>query len=105
MEDLTRLLDLDGEEKGEPCPAVITQVTTCGGFGPTTLWTWLNARVARDRFERGREDPRAGSEALSLKGGKKIPPTRRTYRRDCGLKPSSAGAGSPGFRLCSGRFS
>ena len=48
MEDLTRLLDLDGEEKGEPCPAVITQVTTYGGFGPTTLWTWLNARVARD---------------------------------------------------------
>lgn len=45
-QDLTERLDLAGAKNKEdrPCPAVITMVTTYGGFAPTTLWEWLNTR-------------------------------------------------------------
>lgn len=45
-QELATLLDLAGTEKKEdrPCPAVITSVTTYGGYAPTELWEWLNSR-------------------------------------------------------------
>ena len=45
-QELAEKLDLAGTNNKEdrPCPAVITLVTTYGGFAPTSLWEWLNTR-------------------------------------------------------------
>ena len=45
--ELSEKLDLPGDRNKEdrPCPAVITLVTTYGGFAPTSLWEWLKTRV------------------------------------------------------------
>lgn len=47
--ELSKLLDLTGTEKKEdrPCPAIITLVTTFGGFGPSDLWEWLQTRTGK----------------------------------------------------------
>lgn len=46
-QEIAQKLDLAGENSKEdrPCPAVITMVTTYGGFAPTSLWEWLNTRM------------------------------------------------------------
>lgn len=45
--ELAILLDIEGrqESEGRPCPAVISVVTTFGGFAPTSLWEWLRANL------------------------------------------------------------
>ena len=45
-QELAQKLDLAGDQNKEdrPCPAVITLVTTYGGYAPTSLWEWLNTR-------------------------------------------------------------
>ena len=45
-QEIAQKLDLAGDQNKEdrPCPAVITLVTTYGGFAPTSLWEWLNTR-------------------------------------------------------------
>lgn len=46
-QEIAQTLDLAGDQSKEdsPCPAVITLVTTYGGFAPTALWEWLNTRT------------------------------------------------------------
>lgn len=45
-QEIAHMLDLAGDQNKEdrPCPAVITLVTTYGGYAPTALWEWLNTR-------------------------------------------------------------
>lgn len=45
-QEIAQKLDLAGDQSKDdrPCPAVITVVTTYGGFAPTSLWEWLNTR-------------------------------------------------------------
>lgn len=45
-QEIAQKLDLAGDQNKEdrPYPAVITLVTTYGGFAPTSLWEWLNTR-------------------------------------------------------------
>lgn len=46
-QEIAQKLDLPGDQSKDdrPCPAVITLVTTYGGFAPTTLWEWLKTRM------------------------------------------------------------
>lgn len=46
-QEIAQKLDLAGDQNKEdrPCPAVITLVTTYGGFAPTALWEWLKTRM------------------------------------------------------------
>lgn len=46
-QELSRLLDLEGaaQTTDRPCPAVITLLTTYGGYAPTSLWEWLRTRM------------------------------------------------------------
>lgn len=45
--ELADRLDLPGNKNKDdrPCPAVITTVTTYGGFAPTALWEWLKVKM------------------------------------------------------------
>ena len=45
--ELADRLDLPGNKNKDdrPCPAVITIVTTYGGFAPTALWEWLKVKM------------------------------------------------------------
>lgn len=45
--ELAEKLDLPGNKNKDdrPCPAVITVVTTYGGFAPTSLWEWLKVKM------------------------------------------------------------
>ena len=45
--ELAERLDLPGNKNKDdrPCPAVITTVTTYGGFAPTALWAWLKVKM------------------------------------------------------------
>ena len=54
-QELSNLLDLEGTNKKEdrPCPAVITSVTTYGGFAPTSLWEWLNDKKGSSKAPLG----------------------------------------------------
>lgn len=46
-QDVARKLDLTGprNKTDGPCPAVISRVTTYGGFAPSSLWAWLGTRT------------------------------------------------------------
>ncbi len=46
-QEIAEKLDLVGDKTTDdrPCPAVITLVTTYGGFAPTALWEWLKTRM------------------------------------------------------------
>lgn len=45
-QEIAEKLDLAGSKSKEdrPCPAVITLVTTYGGYAPTALWEWLKVK-------------------------------------------------------------
>ena len=45
-QEIAQKLDLSGDQNKEdrPCPAVITLLSTYGGYAPTALWEWLNTR-------------------------------------------------------------
>lgn len=51
-EEIAQKLDLAGNRNADarPCPAVITLVTTYGGFGPTSFWEWLSAPEQNGRL-------------------------------------------------------
>lgn len=46
-QEIAQMLDLSGVNNKEdrPCPAIITLVTTYGGYAPTSLWEWLKSRM------------------------------------------------------------